>query len=338
LQGYAGNDGVKQQFTGYERDSESGLDYAQARYFSSKHGRFTSVDPLTASASMKNPQTFNRYSYAMNSPYKFVDPLGLKSVPNRGCQGGQNCMGSGQGYDDAEQGANAESNLSQSERNSALAKYIFERASQGYITDMGSVTGSMIGYTSIGINNDVSANFSVSSGTLTMTNVVTTTETRFRSDGTQIGKPKVTTRTDTLTRAGTSGTGDCMNNPECAKDSAEYKSVGPTPIGSYTINTKKVEIIDTPKTIAKVGKIIGTAIRSATGVHVSPDWGSFRVPLNPNYSELNRDGHYLHGGSFPGTIGCVDIGGGEFGDSGTRSVLRMLRIDSDYSVPFTVSN
>jgi RHS repeat-associated protein len=83
--GYQANDGVRQQFTGYERDAESGLDYAQARYFSSKHGRFTSVDPLTASANMKNPQTFNRYSYALNSPYKFTDPLGLTAA--------QHCLG-----------------------------------------------------------------------------------------------------------------------------------------------------------------------------------------------------------------------------------------------------
>ncbi len=76
-QGYQANDGVRQQFTGYERDTESGLDYAQNRYFASKHGRFTSVDPLTASANIKNPQTFNRYTYALNSPYKFTDPLGL---------------------------------------------------------------------------------------------------------------------------------------------------------------------------------------------------------------------------------------------------------------------
>jgi RHS repeat-associated protein len=79
-QGYQANDGVRKQFTGYERDAESGLDYAQARYFSSRHGRFTSVDPLTASANMKNPQTFNRYSYALNSPYKFTDPLGLAAT------------------------------------------------------------------------------------------------------------------------------------------------------------------------------------------------------------------------------------------------------------------
>ena len=53
------------------------MDYAQARYYNSNHGRFTSVDPLTASATIRNPQTFNRYSYVLNSPYKFTDPLGL---------------------------------------------------------------------------------------------------------------------------------------------------------------------------------------------------------------------------------------------------------------------
>lgn len=77
--GYGMEDGIRKQYTGYERDEESGLDYAQARYYNSKHGRFTSVDPLTASATIKDPQSFNRYSYALNSPYKFTDPLGLLS-------------------------------------------------------------------------------------------------------------------------------------------------------------------------------------------------------------------------------------------------------------------
>lgn len=75
--GYGESDEIRQQYTGYERDKESGLDFAQARYYQSMHGRFTSVDPLTASANLRNPQTFNRYSYVLNSPYKFVDPLGL---------------------------------------------------------------------------------------------------------------------------------------------------------------------------------------------------------------------------------------------------------------------
>jgi RHS repeat-associated protein len=86
--GYDTVDGIRQQFTGHERDHESGLDYAQARYYNSRHGRFTSVDPLTASAAIRNPQTFNRYSYVTNSPYKFTDPLGLFGICPGGGQGG----------------------------------------------------------------------------------------------------------------------------------------------------------------------------------------------------------------------------------------------------------
>jgi len=74
---------IRQDYTGYQKDSESGLEFAQARYYNAGHGRFTSVDPLTASATIRNPQTFNRYSYTLNSPYKFTDPLGLMTgAPN----------------------------------------------------------------------------------------------------------------------------------------------------------------------------------------------------------------------------------------------------------------
>jgi RHS repeat-associated protein len=79
-QGYSGGDAVRQQFTGYERDTEAGLDYAQARYFSSIQGRFTSVDPLAASTAPSNPQSWNRYGYSHNNPLRFADPSGL--VPN----------------------------------------------------------------------------------------------------------------------------------------------------------------------------------------------------------------------------------------------------------------
>jgi RHS repeat-associated protein len=76
---------VRQGYTGYEKDEESGLEFAQARFYNSIHGRYTSIDPLTASADTKNPQTFNRYSYVLNSPYKFVDPLGLISSSTGAC-------------------------------------------------------------------------------------------------------------------------------------------------------------------------------------------------------------------------------------------------------------
>ena len=77
--GYSGGDGVRQQFTGYERDNETGLDYAQARYYSSTAGRFTTTDPLMASARSSAPQTWNRYSYGLNNPLRYNDPSGLNA-------------------------------------------------------------------------------------------------------------------------------------------------------------------------------------------------------------------------------------------------------------------
>jgi RHS repeat-associated protein len=87
-QGYAG-DNVRQQFTGYERDVETGLDYAQARYFSASQGRFTSPDPLShwvlkdkeQTQYLANPQRFNKYVYVLNNPLRNVDPNGLAEIP-----------------------------------------------------------------------------------------------------------------------------------------------------------------------------------------------------------------------------------------------------------------
>ena len=74
--GYAA-DAVRQKFTGYERDSETGLDFAQARYFASAQGRFTGADPLLASGRAGAPQTWNRYTYALNNPLRLTDPSGM---------------------------------------------------------------------------------------------------------------------------------------------------------------------------------------------------------------------------------------------------------------------
>ena len=63
--------------TSYERDNESDLDFAQARMFNYGFGRFSSPDPLMASAMIDLPQTWNRYSYVMNNPLNLIDPSGL---------------------------------------------------------------------------------------------------------------------------------------------------------------------------------------------------------------------------------------------------------------------
>src|SRR5713226_7948449 len=76
-QGYSASDGVRQHFTGQQRDSETGLDYFVARYHSSAQGRFTGPDSLLASAKPIMPQSWNRYAYCNNNPLIYVDPTGL---------------------------------------------------------------------------------------------------------------------------------------------------------------------------------------------------------------------------------------------------------------------
>ncbi|HXG06304.1 MAG TPA: RHS repeat-associated core domain-containing protein [Nitrososphaera sp.] len=70
----------KHKFTNYERDSESGLDYAVNRQYAQSVARFMRVDPYRGSSSLDNPQTQNRYAYVENDPINKTDPLGLNSV------------------------------------------------------------------------------------------------------------------------------------------------------------------------------------------------------------------------------------------------------------------
>jgi RHS repeat-associated protein len=62
-------------FTSYERDAESGNDYAMARFDINRLGRFASPDPLSGSTS--DPQSLDRYDYVENDPADFSDPSGL---------------------------------------------------------------------------------------------------------------------------------------------------------------------------------------------------------------------------------------------------------------------
>ena len=92
--GYSASDGVRQQFTSYERDIETGLDFAEARYYSSTQGRFTRPDPYNIISVMEmgrdrkersrilvaylsEPQNWNRYVYCLNNAVNLFDPSGL---------------------------------------------------------------------------------------------------------------------------------------------------------------------------------------------------------------------------------------------------------------------
>ncbi len=65
-------------FTGHVNDSATGLTYMQQRYYDPVAGRFLSVDPVTTD--VNTGSSFNRYNYANNSPYKFVDPDGRNAI------------------------------------------------------------------------------------------------------------------------------------------------------------------------------------------------------------------------------------------------------------------
>ncbi len=61
-------------YTGKPQDSATGLSYYGARYYDPVLGRFMAIDPVGFQDS--NLHSFNRYAYANNNPYKFVDPDG----------------------------------------------------------------------------------------------------------------------------------------------------------------------------------------------------------------------------------------------------------------------
>lgn len=69
------------RFTGHERDMDlnnetlGALDYMHARYYTSRAGRFMTLDPLLGQPGA--PQSWNRFSYVWNMPLSFADPNGL---------------------------------------------------------------------------------------------------------------------------------------------------------------------------------------------------------------------------------------------------------------------
>lgn len=85
-----GSKEITKKFTGKELDSSTGLYNYGARHYDTNICRFITADPMDYSdAGIKqaggkslqefliNPQGLNRYSYCLNNPLKYIDPLGL---------------------------------------------------------------------------------------------------------------------------------------------------------------------------------------------------------------------------------------------------------------------
>ena len=80
---YLNNTTTKQHFTTYERDSESGNDYAKSRLDVNRLGRFLTADSARPNAS--SPQLLNRYTYVRNSPVTMIDPTGHDGLDYYDC-------------------------------------------------------------------------------------------------------------------------------------------------------------------------------------------------------------------------------------------------------------
>ena len=78
LQNAPGADNNKLWFGGKAYEAKSGLSYMGARYYHPALGRFMGVDP--AEIDLDNVHSPNRYAYANNNPYRFVDPDGHSPV------------------------------------------------------------------------------------------------------------------------------------------------------------------------------------------------------------------------------------------------------------------
>jgi RHS repeat-associated protein len=81
-------------FTGQNQDTINSGPYPLYDFLSREyhpvHGRWPSPDPAgLAAANLSNPQSLNRYAYALNNPLTLTDPLGLDSGATQKCSPGQ---------------------------------------------------------------------------------------------------------------------------------------------------------------------------------------------------------------------------------------------------------
>ncbi len=74
----SGSDTDDAHYASLDYDAPTQTSHAQFRELDTIHGRWNSPDPYDGSYDASNPQSFNRYAYALNNPLSFVDPSGLE--------------------------------------------------------------------------------------------------------------------------------------------------------------------------------------------------------------------------------------------------------------------
>ena len=104
-------------------------------------------------------------------------------------------------------------------------------------------------------------------------------------------------------------------------------NAGPIPGGEYFLLTKEISQPNFLRTLLRNNPINGA------------DWGGWRAPLHPERGTetFGRGGFFLHEGYLSlGSAGCINVGGGLFGNTQSRQLLKDLRADPDGLVPLRV--
>ncbi|WP_386082679.1 tlde1 domain-containing protein [Vreelandella sp. F11] len=138
-----------------------------------------------------------------------------------------------------------------------------------------------------------------------------------------IGKLFIVTPSFSMTIDATTGNGECLNNSSIECQRAAWE--GPLPVGSYEIREED---------LSDPGLLKGAYRNLRHG-----DWGDWRIRLYPQeeveFDLYGRDNFFLHGGSLPGSAGCIDIGGGLLGDKDTDTVKTIIRMSKE-AIPVEV--
>jgi RHS repeat-associated protein len=122
-----GADATEQHFTGKDHDTESGLDYFYARYYSETLGRFMTPDWTAAPAAVPyasygDPQSLNLYAYVQNDPLTGIDATGHYSNSDPMAdfeEGEQEAEAQQEDLDDLGAAASAQRGVSEEEQEAA---------------------------------------------------------------------------------------------------------------------------------------------------------------------------------------------------------------------------
>lgn len=335
------------KFTGQELDAETGLYYYGARYYNPQLGRFISADTIVGNPG--DPQDLNRYTYAGNNPLLYTDPTGhfklssfFKAVAI-GVAGGAAFVLSGGNPVVAGMVAGVVSGAMTGKAKNAFiggvtggllggfggvvsgvfgaaGAYGMLAAGGGVAYYQGGLDG--VAYFAGGIAGGIGGAVMVSNLTSpTMASGQPIDDDPLHYDGNRL--------TATDANGNQIGSWDATSGRPGTTPAEQYiQNKGPIPSGNYSVNPQQIQRWNDLPFRQKVYAYFGRGEwRGGTTA-----WGHTRVPIEISpgtYTGPRTGNFFIHGGVFPGSAGCIDVGANEASFFGYLS-------GQNSSIPLTV--